>query len=119
MFLRKPTQSLRTTVSQEFREILAPEPGAGSMPRGVYRHVQILIPHAPEVSFIITPDEHWQLDSQANVSRDLGANRIYKGNVFPANTQIILCLGPDQSIWAAASDQYAEVGLVVEYRGES
>ncbi len=118
MYLRKATQSLRTTVSQEFREILPPEEDQANLPKGVYRHVQILIPHAPEVSFVITPDEHWNLGSRSNVSRELGANRAYKGNIFPANTQIILCLGPDQAVWAAAVDQYAEVGLVVEYRGD-
>ncbi len=118
MYLRKATQSLRTTVSQEFREILPPEAEAPNLPKGVYRHVQILIPHAPEVSFVITPDEHWNLGSRENVSHSLGANRVYKGNIFPANTQILVALGPDQAIWAAAVDQYAEVGLIVEYRGE-
>jgi len=118
MYLRKPTQSVRATVSQEFREILPPETVLTDTPEGAYRYVQILIPSAPEVSFVITPDEHWDLRSNANVSRELGANRVYKGNIFPANTQIILCLGTDQSIWAAAIDQYAEVGLIVEYRGD-
>ncbi len=117
MYLRKPTQSVRATVSQEFREILPPETVLGQTPDGAYRYVQILIPSAPQVSFVITPDEHWELHSNSNVSRDLGANRVYKGNIFPASTQIILCLGTDQAIWAAALDQYAEVGLLVEYRG--
>jgi hypothetical protein len=113
MRLRKATQSLRATVSQEFREILADDPDA---PEGAYRHLQILVPPAPDVVFVLTPDTHWELEANANVMRKLGANRTYKGVVFPSKAQITMCIGSDQRLWAASEDGVAEVGLLVEYR---
>lgn len=115
MRLRKPTQSMRATVSQEFREILSDEPDA---PQGGYRHLQILVPPAPDVVFVLTPDTHWELEPDANVMRKLGANRTYKGVVFPSKAQITMCIGHNQRLWAAAEDGAAEVGLLVEYRGD-
>jgi hypothetical protein len=114
MFLRKATQAQRATVSQEYREILPPEKDA---PPGSYRHLQILIPQSPRVVFVLTPDEHWELGSNDNVMHKLGANRSYKGTNFPSNAQITLCVGPDQTLWAAAEEGIAEVGLLIEYRG--
>lgn len=115
MQLYKPSQSQRATVTQEFRQILAPEKDA---PSGSHRHLQILVPPAPDVLFVLTPDMHWGLQSNDNVARKLGANRVYKGTSFPANAQITLCLLPEQSLWAAAESGIGEVGLLVEYRRE-
>lgn len=115
MQLYKPSQSMRATVTQEFRRILPPENDA---PAGSHRHLQILVPATPDVLFVLTPDAHWGLEADANVAHKLGANRVYKGTTFPANAQITLCLGPDQALWAAAESGIGEVGLLVEYRKE-
>jgi hypothetical protein len=111
MLLRHPSQALRATVSQEFRKILSFERGAGP---ATHRHVQVLVPSSPEVVFIVTPDPRFP--TTRDIARAAGPNRTYKGTVFPAGSQITLCLRPDQEIWSAATYGYAVVGLLVEYR---
>lgn len=145
MFLRGPTEALRTTVTQEIREILLPEDTKQNVP-GNYRHVQALIPPSPIVSFFITPDPRYKVITSADgvkklintvelpeellrlpeaqvtaaldMQRAAGPNRTYKGIRFPPGAPITINLLPYQSIWAACEENFAELSLIVEYRRE-
>jgi len=98
--IARATEILRTTVVQEARVVL--EPCIDSRVR--VRRVQLLIPSSPMVyvGLDVTPDE-------------LGPNRTYKLPVMPVGATIELLLGPEQFIVAAADEQFAFLGLVVEY----
>lgn len=113
MYLRKSTECPRATVSQEFRRILAAEPDAARLPKGAFRRVQIIVPASPGIVTITTPDPRFK--NVADISRAAGPNRIYKGTPLSPGAQISMDLGPDQEIWCAATERFAEVGLIIAY----
>jgi hypothetical protein len=104
MRLRKQTEILRCTVTQEIRQILEPE--LPEPPDGCYRHVQILVPPSPKI--YVTTDQ--------DAAKKFGPNRNYKMPVCPPGAQISMDLMPGQVLFAVAESAYAEVSLVVEYR---
>lgn len=106
--LRKSTEIVRVTVSQEIREILGAEEGA---PPGSYREVQILIPESPP-TFVALGDARRQPN---NLGLEAGLNRTYKLPPIPTGTTIVVRLLPEQTIWAAAKSQTSQMSLIIEY----
>lgn len=131
------TEMLRTSVPQELREIL---PAVQEAPPGSHREVQILVPSSPSVYAVVTPDPRYRVAKfpdgrrhiisakeakyipsaqpgpQMAMDHALGADRTYKGILLPTNAQITIRLQPEQAIWAASEQGYAEMGLIIEYR---
>lgn len=107
MGLRRKTEILRTTLTQEARVILGVE---HDLPGGVrlLRNVQVLMPESPDVllGLDVTPDQ-------------IGPNRTYKLPSMVPNTNIEFKLLPDQFIVAAsAGPGNAFVTLIVEHLDE-
>lgn len=101
--LRKPTQALRMTLTQEARPVLGPEEGA---PARATRKVSVYVPESPQC-FI------W-LDDPSPLA--LGPNRTYDMPVFPPNAERTFELLPGQVIYGATREGLAHGAIVVEYR---
>lgn len=99
---RKDTEFLRATVSQEIRQVLAPDVDS---PEASVRRVQILVPLSPKLYVSLEPD----------ADRKFGTDRTYKMPVAPPGAALIVWLRPGQPIFAAAAEQFAELALTVEY----
>lgn len=101
MTIRKPTEFIRTTLSQEIRVILGPEEGVSSTS---IRRVQILVPESPKMSAVldVTPEY-------------CGLDREYKLPTMPPGAQIKFDLLPHQWIIACANEKFVEASLIVEY----
>lgn len=100
--LRRPTELLRATVSQEIRCVLLAENGA---PENSLRRVQVLVPMEPKVL----------LSLQEHADDAFGTDRSYKMVVAPPGAQLEFGLLPSQTLYAAADVGMAELGLIVEY----
>lgn len=116
MALRKLTVSDRATVAQEFRVIVEPEEGVD--PRAC-RRVTLYTPDSPTVAFAILPYAVRNATTgEAITARsvaDIGSNRHYKTPILPTATSATWEITAEQSIIAAATSDYAEVALVIEY----
>ncbi len=100
--LYKYTEMLRSTVSQEIREVLSAEMDA---PEHSYREVQFIIPLQPQV--FITLDE--------DAAREFGLNRTYKMPPNAPGAQVTLRLMPGQKAWAAAKEGVSHMSITVEH----
>lgn len=92
----KPSKMFRGTCVQEWRIIVDPE--------DVFREVQLFIPDSPRVSLLLDTDP-----------KDLGLNRNYKGVGVPPGQNITIRLAPGQFVLGIAHENFAEVGVIVEY----
>lgn len=114
--LYKPTKLLPASVSQELRKIVDAELDA---PKGSYRVVQILVPSSPAVHACVYPDDRFVDEDSKLPRQDLadaaGSNRSYKFATVPPGAYIPLRLTPEQTLWAAAEINLAEVSVVIEY----
>lgn len=99
--VRKPTQILRSTLTQEFGYVIAPELDA---PEGSWRRVTVITPGAG-VAYLA-------LDSDPDA---LGPNRAYKAAEFAPNLQVQFVLRPEQSLIGASDDGLVYATLILEY----
>lgn len=103
--LRKDTEFLRATCSQEIRCILQPE---NDGQEGTVRRVQVLVPLDPKTLISLEPD----------ADRVFGTDRLYKMSVAPPGAAIVLWLRPNQSIYACAYSGTSELTITVEYHDQ-
>ncbi len=124
-----PTIAQRSTVTENFREILSDDLGLRSVkfkvPSGadaigvVIRRVQVLVPTSPSTYLICAPDPRF-VDGKTgepitNMAMAAGLDRVYKGMLLTPGAQIAFHLLPEQSLWAACEEGYSELGLICEY----
>jgi len=114
--LRKPTESDRAMVVQEFRTLIGPELDAA--PEAV-RRITFLTPASPTVAFCITPYTLRSADGNEKTviqtPRDIGLNQHYKAPTLPGNLPISVMISAGQSIIAASKSGQADLGIIVEY----
>jgi len=101
--LRKPTEALRATVTQQSRVILEPEPN--DVPPTVVRRVTVLTPSSATISICIDPPN----DIAQNVSFD------YLFMQLPSGLAVTFFLQPQQRISGMSSHSTGYATLIVEY----
>lgn len=113
---RKPTESSRETVVQEFRVLVGPEVGA---PVDACRKITLMTPASPQVNFCITPYVLRALNGQEQTTihepRDIGLNQHYKGVPLSIASTIHFEITAEQSIIAASTEGQALLSMIVEY----
>jgi len=100
--LRKDTEILRATVTQEIRCILEAESGAA---QESVRRVQVLIPMEPKT----------YLSAVQDADQVFGTDRVYKMPVAPPGAAIIFWLRPNQALFACSDSENSQMSIVVEY----
>lgn len=103
----KGTETLRRTLNQEARIILARQEEA---PPDSYRLIQVLVPASPRC--YVGVDVEIQTTFESN---GIGPNRNYQVPVFPPRQQIPLVLLPHQHLTAMADTGIAFLTLIVEH----
>lgn len=106
--IRKPTQLLRETLTQEWRTLLGPEQGATATS---VRRVQLVIPNSPDVQMYLTESS----GDAAKQPQQLGLDREYKGAQVASGARMTVHLLAHQSILGSARTGTASVSLFVEY----
>lgn len=99
--VRKPTQILRATLTQEFGVILDSEYDA---PADSWRRITIITPGAglAYLALDVSPDS-------------LGPNRAYKAAEFAPNNTVCFVLRPEQTLVGASDDGLVYMTMIVEY----
>ena len=99
--VRKPTQILRATLTQEFGVIAAPEDDA---PEGSWRRITLITPGTglAYVALDVSPDA-------------LGPNRAYKTAELAPNNTVCFVLRPEQFLVGASDDGIVYMTMFVEY----
>ena len=99
--VRKPTQILRATLTQEFGYVIAPETDA---PAESWRRITVITPGAgvAYLALDVDPDA-------------LGPNRAYKAAEFAPNLQVQFLLRPEQVLIGASDDGLVYATLIVEH----
>ena len=124
---RKNTESLRATLSQEFRLILPPELGVDV---NACRKITLLFAPSPDVSLVIFPytvrvnenyttyntlEELTGATETISNPQQLGLNRHYKAPTWSIHHPVDFELLANQSIAAAAKNGMIEFAYLVEY----
>jgi hypothetical protein len=113
---RKPTESDRATVVQEFRTLIGPELGVAPE---TCRRVTLMTPASPQVAFVLTPYTLRAANGDAktviHTPHDIGLNQNYKAPLLPGDTTIHFEITAEQSIIAASLEGFATFALIVEY----
>ena len=103
MKLRKDTLFERAMLSQEWREIIAPEQGSEGL-----RRVVLSIPFATPIYISLKED----------ADKLYGANRTYKGPVARPGADIEFHLRPNQGVWGATQQGAQDIAVLIEFLGE-
>jgi hypothetical protein len=113
---RKPTESDRVTVVQEFRTLIGPELGAEP---GACRKITLMTPASPQVNFVLTPYTLRALMGDdvtvINDPRALGLNQYFKAAPLTIASTIHFEITAEQSIIASCTEGVALMSMVVEY----
>ena len=117
--LRKPTQLLRVTVSQELQPILLAEEG---VPEGAYRKVTIFTPQSPVIHLTldtggVPSPPSANSKNPATTPLKVGPNRDYKTPPLSVDASLSFCLLPQQQVFAQAEQGggFAVLAVLVEY----
>jgi hypothetical protein len=114
--IRSPTIMSRSTVVQSFRCILTPVADGG------LRKVQLMVPANSNVYALLAPSPQF-VDEKgvplADLAEAAGLDRLYKGMLLTQCAQTVFHLFPEQSLWAACEEGYAQLGIICEYLKES
>lgn len=127
--LRKDTETLRETLSQEFRYLVPPEHGAGEHD---VRRVTIVFPPSPTIALAILPYavrvgndiqvatslRDFSVDptlQQVNSPNGFGLNRHYKAPIWNSAFPLRVKIRSNQSIVAASTDGHAFLSIAIEY----
>lgn len=103
MKLRKDTTFDRAMLSQEWRQLVEPEPD-----ETIIRRVVISIPFGTEIYISLKQD----------ADKLFGANRTYKGPVARPGEDMEFHIRANQVIWGATSQGMQSVAILVEYRSD-
>lgn len=105
MKLRHDTTFDRAALSQEWRQVLAPEPGED----GTTRRVVLSIPYGLSEIYV---------SLQKDANEYYGANRSYKAPIARPGAEIEFHLRPNQEMWACTRQGTASIAVLVEYLAE-
>jgi len=95
------TEMRRTTVAQEIQKILGPCEG------NLHRKVQVIIPQSPQV-FV-------DLDLTEGDTGNVMTNKVFNMPVMHPGQFLEFPMGCTQQLYAASSEGFALVTLVIEY----
>lgn len=90
-------------LSQEWREIVAPEQGSDGV-----RRVVLSLPFGTEIYISLKED----------TDKLFGANRTYKGPIARPGADMEFHLRPGQGVWGATAQGSQPIAVLTEYLGE-